>query len=325
MHGRCDSFVVETDVHYPTDVNLLWDAMRVLIRESGRAANECGLSGWRQWYHLTDVVRKRFHAVCRTRRVAPERVAASLGVYRTLVGRAEGTLSALQDAQIRCLLRTGDPVKIDHFIGHAKRQIDQVDRRVLKGETIPHDEKVFSVFEPHTRWISKGKAGYPVELGVPVCLVADEFGFVLNHRIMWAGSDVDHAVPVVGDTQSRFPDFRSCRFDRGFHSPANRLDLDTLLDHNVLPRKGRLSRTDRIREDAETFVALRRKHPAVESAINALEHRGLDRVRDHGAGGFERVVGLSVLAFNIHRLGLLIRRRRQLLLKRRRQRLPLAA
>ena len=61
----------------------------------------------------------------------------------------------------------------------------------------------------------------------------------------------------------------------------------------------------------------------MESAINALEHRGLDRVRAHGADGFERVVGLSVLAFNIHRLGLLVRRRHQVLLKRRR--LPLAA
>ena len=96
----------------PTDVNLLWDAMRVLIRESGRAANECGLSGWRQWLHLTDVVRKRFHAVRQPRRVAPERVAVYLGVCRTLAGRAEGTLSALQDAKIGCRLRTGDPIKI---------------------------------------------------------------------------------------------------------------------------------------------------------------------------------------------------------------------
>lgn len=325
LHGRCDSFVVETDVHYPTDVNLLWDAMRCLIRESGRAADECGLSGWRQWRHLTAAVRKRFHAVRRTRRVSPERVTAYLDLCHRLVVRAEGTLSALQDARIRRLLRKGNPDLIGNFIDHAKRQIDQVDRRLLRGETISHDEKVFSVFEPHTRWISKGKAGRPVELGVPVCIVEDEFGFVLNHRIMWEGSDVDHAVPVVGETQSRFPDFRSCSFDRGFHSPANRLDLDTLLNHNVLPRKGRLSRADRIREGDETFVAMRRKHPAVESAINNLEHRGLDRVRAHGAGGFERVVGLSVLAFNIHRLGLLIRRRRQVLLKRRRQRLPLAA
>ena len=49
-------------------------------------------------------------------------------------------------------------VEIESYIAHAKRQIDQVERRLLKGETIPQEEKLFSIFEPHTRWISKGKA-----------------------------------------------------------------------------------------------------------------------------------------------------------------------
>ena len=325
LHGRCDSFVVETDVHYPTDVNLLWDAMRCLIRESGRAANGCGLGGWRQWHHLTNCVRRKFHAVRRTRRASPEAVKAYLVQCRDLVVRAEVALAELREPRFRPFVKPGKLDLIDKFIGHARRQVDQVDRRLLKGETLPQGEKVFSVFEDHTRWISKGKAGRPVELGVPVCIVEDEFGFLLNHRIMWEGSDVDHAVPVIGDTQSLYPDFRSCSFDRGFHSPENRLDLDELLDHTVLPRKGYLSKADRIREGEETFMVMRRQHPAVESAISNLEHRGLDRVRAHGADGFERVVGLSVLASNIHRLGLLIRRRRHLLLKRRRERLPLAA
>ncbi len=41
---------------------------------------------------------------------------------------------------------------------HAERQIDQIRRRVIGGERIPHDEKVFSIFEEHTQWIRKGKA-----------------------------------------------------------------------------------------------------------------------------------------------------------------------
>ena len=274
---------------------------------------------------MTDTVRKRFHAVRKARQVTPERVKAYLSLCRKLVVRAEGTLEKLQDPRRRALLRRGSPDLIDHYMGYARKLMDQVDRRLLKGETIPHEEKVFSIFEEHTWWVSKGKAGVPVELGVPVCIVEDECGFILNHRIMWKGSDVDHAVPMIEETQSIYPSFRSCSFDRGFHSPSNRLRLDKLLDHNVLPRKGRLSKADIIREGEEVFVAMRKGHPAVESAINNLEHRGLDRVRAHGSDGFERVVGLSVLAFNIHRLGLLIRRRRQQLFKRRRERLPLAA
>jgi hypothetical protein len=31
LRGRCDSFVVETAVHFPTDISLLFDAMRKVI------------------------------------------------------------------------------------------------------------------------------------------------------------------------------------------------------------------------------------------------------------------------------------------------------
>ena len=305
LGGRCDSFVVETDVHYPTDVSLLWDAMRCLLRETGRAAEEHDVGGWRQWKHLSRAVRALFHKVRSTRRAAPERVEAYLGRCLELVARAEATLPALtangaDDWTVEA---------IGNFLSHAKRQIDQIDRRLLKGETIPQHEKVFSIFEPHTRWISKGKAGRPVELGVPVCILEDRHGFILHHEVMWEGSDVDHAVPMVEAAQARFPDLRAVSFDRGFHSPGNRVRLDELLDHNVLPKKGYLDKAEREREQGDEFAAMRRRHPAVESAINNLEHRGLDRVLAYGAEGFARVVALSVVALNIHRIGLLLRRK----------------
>ena len=305
LRGRCDSFVVETDVHYPTDVNLLWDAIRCLVRETGRAASEHGVVGWRQWRHLTKSVKMLFNRVRSTRRARLEHVEAYLECCRDLVERAQATLPELA-------LRSATPWKlmnIEYYFGHAVRQIDHVERRLLKGETIPQDEKVFSIFESHTRWISKGKAGTPVELGVPVCVLEDNHGFILHHEVMWQGSDVDYAQPMIRETQARFPELRWCSFDRGFHSPENRLVLDELLDHNVLPRKGYLSKAGRAREQDPVFVAMRRQHPAIESAINNLEHRGLDRVRAFGADGFARVVALSIVAFNIHRIGLLLRRK----------------
>ena len=197
------------------------------------------------------------------------------------------------------------------IVMHAVRQIDQIDRRLLKGETIPQNEKVFSIFEPHTRWISKGKAGRPVELGVPVGITEDQYQFILHSEIMWIGSDVDFAVPLVEITKELFPDFCAASFDRGFHSPANRTRLDEVLVDNVLPKKGRLSKADREREQGETFVAMRRRHPAVESAINNLEHRGLDCVRSKGRKGFARSVALAVVALNVHRLGRVLRQQAQ--------------
>ena len=307
MRGRCDSFVVETDVHYPTDVSLLWDAMRCLLRETGRASGEHAVGGWRQWRYLTREVRSLFNRVRSTRRAKrhPERVEAYLARCRGLVERAVDTLDAVRNQGVDAVTCGS----IEGYVAHALRQIDQVERRLVRGETIPHEEKVFSIFEEHTRWVSKGKAGTPVELGVPVALIEDQYQFILHHEILWQGADVDVAVPLVQKAQARYPALRACSFDRGFHSPDNRVGLDALLDLNALPKKGRLSNVDREREEEASFAAARRVHPAIESAINGLEHRGLDRVRHHGVDGFARAVALSVLATNLHRIGLILQKR----------------
>ncbi len=81
-----------------------------------------------------------------------------------------------------------------------------------------------------------------------------------------------------------------------------------MLEHVALPAKGRGTEASRAREEEAAFVA-RRRHPGVESAIHALECRGLDRVRTQGREGFERTVGISIIAANLHRLGRLLQQR----------------
>ena len=94
--------------------------------------------------------------------------------------------------------------EVEKYIAHAERQIDHISRRVIKGETIPHHEKVFSIFEEHTEWISKGKAGVLQELGLKVCVVKDQFGFILHHRVMQKETDDQVAVPNIEETKDRF-------------------------------------------------------------------------------------------------------------------------
>ena len=103
--------------------------------------------------------------------------------------------------------------------------------------------------------------------------------------------------------QGRFENFTGCGFDKGFHSPSNQKRLGEIFDKVVLPRKGRLSAAASKIESAEEFVEARRKHSAVEPSINALEKGGLDRCPDLGIRGFERYVGLAVVARNLHRIG----------------------
>ena len=243
LAGRCDSFVVETDVHYPTDVNLLRDSALRLLREASRACGACGVDGWLKRRYWEKTVGALFEGVrtASSQRSRPDAVRAYLKACLTLAGKAESSLEALKRADCP------DPAldEIGRLAAHVRRFAGQIRRRVLRGKKIPHGEKVFSIFEEHTRWISKGKAGKKAELGVPVCIVEDGNGFVLGHEILWTGGDADVAVPLVERCRKAFPDLRGCSFDRGFHSPSNRKTLDGLLEPDALPKKGRLSAAER--------------------------------------------------------------------------------
>ncbi len=319
MKGRCDSFVVETKVHYPTDITLLWDAMRTLSIRCGRLHPAYGGPGWgkyrynlRQLKRLLRRVQHLKHSSAREEKKQAHREQAIGRAYqqyleesRRLVVRAEETLAQWPEGEAATERAT-----VARFVAHAHRQINQIDRRVLQGETIPHGEKVFSLFEEHTEWISKGKAGVPVELGLNVCILEDQYGFILHHRVMQGEGDDAVAIPMVQQTQARFPTLKQCSFDANFYTPDNRQQLHTLLERSILPSKGTRSPEEEAWETSDAFVGARRKHAAVESAINALEVHGLDRCPDHGIDGFQRYVALAVVARNIQQLGALLQKRK---------------
>ena len=319
LRGRCDSFVVETDVHYPTDINLLFDAIGKAISLVTQLCDQYGQSGWRQRdLHLRQIkkfyrrAQKSGHSTSKNKEKQQNQKNMIIKVHRAYIERVHSSLEKVAYS-VESLRSNGvwevELAEVERFIAHAERQIDQISRRVFHAETIPHKEKVFSVFQEHTEWISKGKAGVPVELGLRVCVMEDQYQFILHHQVMEKQTDDQVAVVMVQQTQKRFSDFRVCRFDKGFHSPSNQAQLRELLDLSVLPKKGRLSEKDKEREYSPEFVRAGRKHSAVESAINGLEVGGLDRCPDHGIDGFKRYVALAVLSRNIQRLGSIIRKR----------------
>jgi hypothetical protein len=314
---RADSFVVETDVHYPTDINLLWDAIRKLIEIIAGLCAEIGLTEWRQSAYQLRQFKKLYRRVQRLKHSTskdPDKRAAKQedvrAAHRTYLEQAEALLARVRETRVHLVLSQFPAAlleEIDLYLSDAERQIDQIRRRVLCGQTIPHDEKVFSLFERHTEWISKGKAGVPVELGLRVAVVEDQHRFILTHEVMQKATDDQVAVSLVEAALAGFPNISSASFDKGFHSPANQIALAALVPQVVLPKKGKLSQARREHEAAPEFVDLRRQHSAVESAINALEVHGLDRCLDHGIDGFKRYVALAVVARNIQRLGAILR------------------
>ena len=314
LRASCDSFVVETDVHYPTDINLLLDALRKVIVLIMALCDDLGVSGWRKGLCNLKKAKRYFRKAQQLKRSTSkdttkqaEREQLLIDVHMayveladSIIERAKETVSSIKSTDLMVHLRIKE---IQKYIRHAERQMDQIRRRVVEGETIPHHEKVFSLFEEHTEWITKGKAGISQELGLKVCIVKDQFGYILHHRVMQKETDDQIAVPIIKETKERFPQLISCSFDKGFHSPENQEQLRGILDQVILPRKGKLSAINKEIETSEAFREARRKHSAVESSINALENHGLDRCLDHGIEGFKRYVALAVVARNIQIMG----------------------
>jgi hypothetical protein len=295
----------------------LLDAIRKVIGTCAQLCEEQGLSDWRQSAYNQRCAKKAYRRTqqCKRSRAKSDekraaREAEIEAVYREYLDFAEQILRRAQVTRSKLLIGCGLPevcvARLDDWVAHAERQIDQIRRRVLHGERIPHHEKVFSIFQPHTEWINKGKAGVPVELGLRVGIVEDQYRFILHHQVMEKITDDQAAIDLIDGTRARYPVLYSLSLDKGFHSKANQAHLANVVEMPVLPKKGKCNQAEAAHEHSPEFIRLRHRHSAVESAINALEAHGLDRCPDHGIDGFKRYVALAVLGRNLHRLGAIL-------------------
>lgn len=316
---KTDTYVLETDVHFPTDLNLLWDAGRKCVDLVEKYRDQLGyrLPGWRKakdWRRrLKALERVTSQAVFggganKDRRVRTA-VRTYLGVGRELAAKVEASLLEL----------CGQPVDFAHWEGlayfHAMlvKHLDLVERRLLNEETIPASEKVFSLFESHTEWIQKGKRRPNVELGHRLLIATDQHRLIQDYAAPVGGADVDQSVPVADRLLHRYGAgaIASLSFDKGFTRAEDRELLSLYVPTVVMPKRGKKNTAESARENEKTFVALRKRHSAVESDINSLEHHGLNRCLDVGLAGYLRYVGYGVLSYNLHVIGreLLARRR----------------
>lgn len=208
------------------------------------------------------------------------------------------------------LLQTLLLLELEYYEKMLIKHIGLVERRLLKGQTIPHKEKMFSLFEPHTKWISKGKAGVIAELGQKHLLVTDQNHFIVYHKLIGDTPDGELTVTIAKDVKKQFGDsLVSLSFDKGFSSKENIAQLEKFIPNVILKQKGKLNKDRLELERDEKFKKFNNSHQAIESNINQLEYHGLHKCRDKGEQNFKKYVSLAVLSYNLHRLGNLIKKR----------------
>ena len=323
MSVKVDSYAFESNVHFPTDLNLAWDCARKCIELSAKLCKSYDLPGWRKQANWRSRIKGQARGSARACRGGCKnraaRVETSVKAYlKSLYALEEKVLESLEQLSAQPMYPMLE-VSLSELRGYHDLLIHHIfliSDRLLDGRKIAPSEKLYSIFEQHTEWIQKGKAHRRVELGHRLLIATDQYGIVHDYKIM-QGADEAGEVASLADRlvhKVGLESIASLSFDRGFSSVENRKLLEMCLPavEIIMPKKGKLSAADQERQSQKRWRKLSNKHSAVESDINSLEHHGLDRCPDKGYAGYARYAGLGILAYNLHRIGnhLLEERRR---------------
>ena len=307
LHLKTDSFAVENNVHFPTDYNLLWDSARKGIDMIDKLQKKYNLPGWRKIDNWRNDLKNKMRALGRVSasggKGKQERLISATKQYLTkakaLYNKLEKSKSDYPQEEFADKVII---IELERFMELLYKHIDLLERRVIKKEKIPHDEKIFSIFEQYTEWITKGKMRPNVELGKKTTITTDQFNLIVDYQIMENQAD-SQIVPEL--LERILPKFyiSSWSFDKGYWNKENKIKLSEHVENLILPKKGKCNKNEAEEEHRPIFKKLRHKHSAVESNINELEHRGLNRCPDKGYENFKRYVGLAVCAYNLRKIG----------------------
>lgn len=231
-----------------------------------------------------------------------------IAITQQVVHNAQGILEKTKDP---CAVDQMDDLvigelrrKIDHYCQLGARVIDQSSRRVLKGEQIPTEEKIYSIFEPHTDLIKRGKVQKPMEFGHKIFLAESGRSLITQYRVLEGNpSDHIHVTPSLQRHKETFgwaPAWYSS--DRGFFSNENIKECQKATVKLVcIPQRGgkRTSKREAFEKSPE-FKKGQRFRAGIEGRISVLfRGRGMKRCLAEGPERFEVLVGAAVLTNNL--------------------------
>jgi IS5 family transposase len=311
---RVDTTVVEADIDYPTDADLLEGAVRKLgglvrrVKARGVASRtrfrDRGRAAGRRMKQLARTLRRRSGvAMGEVDRLTGE-VAA---IARRTLGEVQVVAGNARRARRR---RPGDGrlgrliSELEETIAATRRLLAQTDQRLAGNRVIP--DRLVSLADPDARPIRKGKPGRPTEFGYTLLLAEDERGFIADHQLQQGNPpDAPQLVPAVERVVAvtgRPPG--TVVGDRGFGAAANDQAMEALGVTRVgLQRNGRPGTARLALERTRRFRRLRNWRVGIEARISHLKRSfGLRRTRLRRLGGARTWVGLGIFAYNLQRM-----------------------
>jgi transposase, IS5 family len=310
---RGDSFACKTNIHHPSDTKAIQEACKKVILLCVRIVGSAG--GWRQQrYWLQKIKKLARNLVQKKRSKKRDKVLKSEEIkhaYKELI-------EAAREIQSKVFRTWDDNIQHDlseelgYYMCCLEIMVDLAERRTQHGETIDSSEKIFSIFEPHTELIHRGKYPLPIEYGHRVFIAEGKSGIILDHRILENGVlDQHETLPVINRLVEKYGRLDTLSLDKGFNikgfDPGNQQDEVSLF---VLPAKGYKKAGRKEKESQPEFVKARNWRAGVESSIGALMRgNGGGICRDKQVRGYRRWIAACVLSRNLITLGRLIQAR----------------
>ncbi|WP_053405802.1 ISNCY family transposase [Persicobacter sp. CCB-QB2] len=310
---KTDSFVVETNTTFPSDYVLLFEAGRKCLNMIGEIAKQHKVKGWREVKSESS----KLKSLCRSfgratsaggKNKAKNEIEAcqaylnkAKSLYKKVADFWEKDMPALLIDQKTLLVL----IKVEWFKLMFEKHINLLERRIIGQEKIPASEKVYSLYLPFTEWIKKGKKRPPIEIGKKLFVTTDQFGLIVDHCLGDNLSDRDSIMDIIDRVLEKYQLVSSWSTDKGFSSKENKALIQEVFPdlQLIMPKLGKRNKTEEAEEKSKPFKLLKNAHSAIESNINELENRGLDRCPNRSPEQFRNYVALGITAYNLHKIG----------------------
>jgi transposase, IS5 family len=305
---RTDCTVVESNIHEPTDSELLWDCVRVLTRLLGRARDLLGPSRV-AFGNRTRRAKRRRKEIAYAKKAEDRQRAYRdlLAVTAEVYGHALAAGELLRDPEVintlgfwEALAAKGVVQDLDRFLPLTPQVMEQTRRRVLEGQSVPAAEKIVSIFEEHTDIIRKDNR--ETLYGHKICLTGGASSMILDCKVLEGNPADSTLAKTMVDRQveifSRPP--RQIVFDGGFASKLNLSDIKAAGVDDVAFSKGQSLEISDMVKSSWVYKRLRDFRAGIEGNISFLKRIfGLDRCTWKSWESFQSYVWGSILSFNL--------------------------
>jgi IS5 family transposase len=305
---RLDTTAVETNIHWPTDSSLLVDVFEVVKRDLDKA-RKLGvelLEGRR--FHVNGVRKIDLRIVRKSGRrgAAPKDLKP---LYKRLIRQVEDILSFagsvakyLRNPASSGLHDEELAARLIEFQVLGAQVVSQARRRVIEGESVPNDEKLFSVFEPHTELLKRGKAGKPVEFGHMIQIQQVEEKFITDYGVFDQKPVEPQLLETALDSHRTLFGVDPTRLaaDKGYFEQNVVTELEKRIATVSIAKKGKRTAEQLEREHDPVFRHAQRFRAGVEGTISFLKRvLGLSRCFTKGWAHFQATVGASIFTHNL--------------------------